>query len=315
MPATGILVPPGLVIGIAEFARQTEDLGFDTLWLAEDCFLNGGFSQAATVLAATTRITVGLGILPAAARHPAFAAMEVATLARLHPGRLVVGLGHGMPNWMRQLDLWPASPLTLLEETFVAMRALLNGECVTMDGRYVRLHDVRLGNPPDVQPLLMAGVRGPRSLRLAARLSDGIVLAEPVGPEYLAWVRREVGADFAGSIVAYNVAAVDDDAAVARDRARGGLSWIGEADWEPHIAPLPFAAAFADARRNAASREEFAAEMPDSWVDQLSVTGDPATARARLRVLHSAGVDDAVFIPAGPDPHHALRSLAAVLRV
>ena len=139
---------------LAEFAAEAEDLGFDTLWLAEDCFLNGGFSQAATVLAATTRITVGLGILPAAARHPAFAAMEVATLARLHPGRLVVGLGHGMPNWMRQLDLWPASPLTMLEETFVAMRALLNGERVTMDGRYVRLHDVRLGNPPEVQPLL-----------------------------------------------------------------------------------------------------------------------------------------------------------------
>jgi hypothetical protein len=48
------------------------------VWVVEDCFLRGAFAQAATVLATSSR-GVGLGIIPAAARNVAFAAMEIAT--------------------------------------------------------------------------------------------------------------------------------------------------------------------------------------------------------------------------------------------
>ena len=84
------------------YAQRAERLGFDTLWVVEDCFLGGGIAQTVAALAATSRITVGIGILPAAARNPAFAAMELATVAGLYPGRVIVGIGHGMRGWMRQ---------------------------------------------------------------------------------------------------------------------------------------------------------------------------------------------------------------------
>ncbi len=308
----GVLIPGNTrPADLPAFARRAEDLGFDTLWVVEDCFLGGGIAQTMAVLAATSRITIGIGILPAAARNPAFAAMELATVAGLYPGRVIVGIGHGMPGWLRQAGIWPASPLTMLRETVQAIGSLLRGESVTVAGRYVSLTDVQLTNPPEMIPPMVVGVRGPKSLRMAAALADGVVLAEPVTPEYLALVRGHIGPDL--PIHAYNVAAVDADVDRARRAVRAGLSWIGDVDWAPHIQALPFADEFADLRRRHADRQEFAAALPDHWVDQLAVTGTPADARERLAGLERAGSSHAVLIPADPDAFGALASLATVL--
>jgi 5,10-methylenetetrahydromethanopterin reductase len=100
----GVLVPPHLPAEhLVGYAQKAEQLGFPEAWVVEDCFLHGAFAQAATILASTTSLHVGLGIIPAAARNVAFTAMEVATLAGLHPGRLTVGVGHGIPSPARHI--------------------------------------------------------------------------------------------------------------------------------------------------------------------------------------------------------------------
>ncbi|NEC76757.1 LLM class flavin-dependent oxidoreductase [Streptomyces rochei] len=316
-PSTGIgiVLPPDLTASeLTAFARRADDLGFDALWVVEDCFLNGGIAQAATALAVTRRLTVGLALLPAGARNPAFAAMEVATLARFHPGRLLVGVGHGMPDWMRQVGSWPTSPLTLLEEYLGALRALLAGERVTTEGRYVRLDGVRLAAPPERPPAVLAGVRGPRSLRVAGRAADGVLLAEPVTPEYLATAREQTAAPAGHLLVAYNIAAVADDGDAALEAARPALKWIGEPAWRPHLAPLPFADELTALRAAAGSPKEFTARLPDAWVQRLAVAGTPQHARAHLASLRRAGATQVVLSPAGPDPFAALDSLARLLR-
>lgn len=95
--------------------------------------------QAAVALASTKSIVIGMGILPAGARNVAFAAPEIAFLANLYPERLMVGIGHGMADWMRQVGAHPGSPLTLLQEYLQALRALLAGETVSFSGQYVQL--------------------------------------------------------------------------------------------------------------------------------------------------------------------------------
>ena len=77
---------------------------------------------------------------------------------------------------MEQVGARPRSPLTLLREYTVALRALLNGERVTTAGDYVRLDDVALDWPPDPPPPLMLGGEGPKSVALAAELGDGTLL-------------------------------------------------------------------------------------------------------------------------------------------
>ncbi len=298
---------------VVEYLQTAERTGFDEAWVVEDCFFRGAIAQAAIALASTTTIRVGIGIMPAAGRNPAITALETSTLATLFPGRTMVGIGHGMPAWMRQIGAWPTSPLTLLEETLDAVRGLLRGEVLTTVGRYVRLTDVALEEPPGLVPPVLAGVRGPRSLRLAGRHADGTILAEPVTPEYLAVVRAAIDAPGPHVVVAYNVAAVDDDASLARAVARTALEWIGEPDWAVQIAPLDFAADLAELHRRAASRSEFAASLPDDWVDRLAVVGTPSQARARIDQLHRAGADSVVLIPAGPDPWAALRALGRLI--
>ncbi len=73
--------------------------------------------------------------MPAPLRNVALTAMEVATLARIFPGRVIAGVGHGVQEWMAQVGGRVASPLTLLEEYAVALRRLLHGERVTVTGR------------------------------------------------------------------------------------------------------------------------------------------------------------------------------------
>ncbi|MCU1407819.1 MAG: class flavin-dependent oxidoreductase [Glaciihabitans sp.] len=313
-PSIGVMLPRDLrARDIVPFIKRAEELGFDELWVVVDCFFRGGIAQAAVALAASATITVGIGIVPAAVRNAAFTTMEVGTLAEMFPGRLLVGIGHGMTGWMRQVGAMPASPLTMLGENLDAIRALLRGETVSTQGRYVTLTDVTLNSPPKLVPPVLAGVRGPRSLALAGTHADGTILAEPVTPEYLAAARAQINAGGPHQIVAYNVAAVDDEVDVARRAARAALGSIGDPDWAPHITPLPFAADFAELRAASATAEEFTALMPDEWVDQLALVGTPERVRGQISALHSAGATSIVLIPVGDDAFDALESLARVL--
>ncbi|GAB3007960.1 LLM class flavin-dependent oxidoreductase [Amycolatopsis acidiphila] len=169
-------LPVGRLI---DLARRAERAGLDEVWVVEDCFYAGGIATAATVLAATESITLGIGVLPTVARNPAIAAMELAALAELHPGRLIAGFGHGVPAWMKQIGAYPASPLAALEETLSAVRRLLAGERVSTTGRHVRLDDLVLEFPPAVVPPVYAGVRGLKSLAVGGKHADGTIPGEP----------------------------------------------------------------------------------------------------------------------------------------
>lgn len=171
-----IATPDGDPADLVAAARRAEERGLPELWLWEDCFLVGGIASAASILGATQRIRVGIGVLPFPLRNVALAAMEVATLTRMHPGRFLPGFGHGVQEWMAQAGVRPRSVLTLEREYVTALRSLLAGEEVSVDGEYVRLDRVRLGWPPASPPALHLAAGGPRSLEASGRLGDGTVI-------------------------------------------------------------------------------------------------------------------------------------------
>ncbi len=160
-------------------AQAAEEAGVAQLWLWEDSFFAGGIASASAALAWTSRLHVGVGLLPVPLRNPALAAMEIATVERMFPGRFLPGLGHGVLEWMAQAGAAVASPMTLLREYTVAVRALLHGERVSTEGRYVRLDGVALSWPPPGPPPLLVGARGPKTVLLAGELGDGLLLDSP----------------------------------------------------------------------------------------------------------------------------------------
>jgi alkanesulfonate monooxygenase SsuD/methylene tetrahydromethanopterin reductase-like flavin-dependent oxidoreductase (luciferase family) len=157
-------------------AQRAERLGIDELWVFEDCFKEAGISALTAALAATERITIGVGILPMPLRNVAILAMELATIDRMFPGRARFGVGHGVLDWMGQVGRRVASPLTLMREYVPALRDLLAGEELTVDGRYVHLDAVRLDWPPTGRVPVLAAGEGPKTIALTGEVADGTVL-------------------------------------------------------------------------------------------------------------------------------------------
>ncbi len=286
------------------FVQRVESAGFDEVWVVEDCFFGGGIALAASALAFSERIVVGLGIMPAVTRNVAFTAMEVALLAQMYPGRFLPGLGHGVADWMRQIGAFPKSQLRALEEITLTLRRLLRGELVTVEGQQVQIKDVQLVFPPEVVPPVSLGVRGPESLKLAGRSADGTLLSEFVSPAYVRWARQQiaqgqaaVGRSDPHRVTVYTWCAVDADGQAARESLR---PLIGEflrlAPASAHIRALGIGQEIADLLANVGP-DRFVAEYPDEWIDQVAVVGTPDECVAAIRALVEAGANSVVLVP------------------
>jgi 5,10-methylenetetrahydromethanopterin reductase len=290
MPHVGVMlgreVPPA---DVRAFAGAVEAGGYDELWVVEDCFYTGGVSNAALALGATERVHVGIGILPAVLRNRALGAMELATLAGAHPGRLTAGFGPGVAAWMRQVGAYPPSPLAALEQTLRDTRALLAGETVTRDG----LSDVRLEFPPASPPALLAGLTGPKGLAMAGRVADGVILSEGSSPRFVERAKEQLReartAPGEPHLVAYAWLSADPDGDRARDALRAELAgWLTSHRDRPQLRAASFAA----------SLPEVVApeQVEDEWIDEIAVAGTPDECRAAVRRLADAGADSVVLI-------------------
>lgn len=329
---TGVMLPRNIAAAdVIGFAQKAERLGFDEVWVVEDLGYRGGIAQAAAVLAMTSTIRIGIGILPAGARNAAFDAMELATLEQLFPGRVDAGIGHGMPGWMKSVGAWPKSPLGLLEKHVNAVRGLMAGAGV--DVASGALSDapnaVRLDHTavPAAVPDFLLGVRGPKSLELSGRIAEGTILAEPVSPEYLRAALVSIGAGVSGRgdesvapprtgdhrVVAYNFGVIEESDEAAIERLRPFLGGMATVDVAPHINPMPFAQEFRELAQQCATPEEFTARMPGEWILQLGLVGTVERVRERMDELTAAGASSNVFIPMRANAMDALDEFAAAL--
>jgi 5,10-methylenetetrahydromethanopterin reductase len=295
-------IPPAQLVGAY---RLIEERGFHELWVHEDYFYHGGFSTAATALQATRSIPVGIGIVSAVVRHPAVTAMEIATLAGAHPGRLRVGIGHGVPEWMQQLGLKPKSPLQSLREVLTSVRRLLNGEMLTQTGLFTFDH-VQLAHPAADVPLY-AGVIGPKSLALSAQIADGTVITVMSSPKYIAHA-RQITADAAAlasgprphELPTLTLCFADADRQTARRAARKMVAQMlamAGPDILTHVYGIDDQLRDMITRGGAAIIE---AEMPEEWIDWFAAAGEPERCLERVRALAGAGATSVILTLSDP---------------
>ncbi|OON82950.1 LLM class flavin-dependent oxidoreductase [Streptomyces tsukubensis] len=271
-------LPPERLRGVA---RAADRAGLEELWLWEDCFLESGIAAASAALAWTERLKVGVGLLPVPLRNVALTSMEAATMHRLFPDRVVLGVGHGVQEWMGQVGARVESPMTLLREYVTATRALLRGEKVSAQGRYVRLDEVALDWPPPVVAPVFAGASGPRSLRLTGEVADGTILDAAVPPE---GVRR------------------------ARELIAEGRETAGRTGHHPVTVYLHTATGHTAEARLRSELER----AGQSGTPGLGVAGDAAEIARAVRRLAEAGADTVVLQPTAdePDPEGFVRFTA-----
>jgi 5,10-methylenetetrahydromethanopterin reductase len=208
------------------------------------------------------------------------------------------GIGHGVTAWMRQIGAKPESQLAMLEETLSAVRALLAGEEVHAEGRYVRIDGVRLDHPPAEVPPVYAGVRRARSLAVSGRAADGTILSEPSSPRYIEWAREQIAATRRHDLVVYAWCSMGPDGAAARAALRPLLA-ERFADGGPQVEQLGIPA-------------ELRETVPDEWIDQAAVAGTPEECAAAIGRLHDAGAGTVVLVPPAPgiDPAELKRGLS-----
>ncbi|HEY8319482.1 MAG TPA: LLM class flavin-dependent oxidoreductase [Amnibacterium sp.] len=270
---------------LRDVARAADEAGLEELWLWEDCFKSSGVAPMTAALAFTERLRVGVGLMPVPMRNVATLAMEAAVLERLFPGRSIIGVGHGVLEWMGWIGARVASPLTLLGEYLDALRPLLAGERLTVDGRYVKLTDVGLDWPPQQRVPVLAGAEGPKTLELVGAKADGVILTGGTTP---------------------------DQAREALTRIEAARSAAGRTD--PFRVVCFMLAATGPGAEERFEAERRAWEFPDG--SDVGAAGDAETIAAAVRRWADAGVDTVVIQPTStePDPEGFFRFLGRQVR-
>jgi len=165
------------------FFGHAESLGFDSVWVTDSQML---FSDCYAVLAlaakATTRLRLGPGTAICGTRIPPVHVAGVATINRLAPGRVHLGIGTGNTA-MRTMGQRPMRVADYAEYLRV-LSALLRGEVVdyTYNGVThpikILMHEKEYMNLEPKIPLYVSGF-GPRAMELAGQYGDGLVFAIP----------------------------------------------------------------------------------------------------------------------------------------
>src|SRR5688572_5078234 len=184
----------GSPVDYVRLARHAERLGFNGIWLQEGSGW-GALPLAALVLAATERLMVGTGIVSPFKRHPESLAGDAAVLAESSRGRFVLGLGSASPM-LESFDL-TIPQVTGMREAIDIVRRLLAGERFTHDGRVFTYRTPRpLAVRSSYHTPVVLGAMGPKMIRLAAEVADGLMISRRGGssPRYVRSVLDAVAA-------------------------------------------------------------------------------------------------------------------------
>jgi len=300
------LMGAGTPSRVTTWARAAERAGFGSAWIIEDYFHPGAYALAAAAAVVTERLAIGLGVVNPYTRHPALLAMETAALAGIAPGRVVLGLGSSNRQWIEaQMGIPFKTPLGGVRECVAIVRRLLAGERVTFRGEVFTLDDVKLEwSPPEVVPVLL-GVKGPKALRMAGEIADGVHCSVLASPGHVRRVRQTAGAGRTQfTVVAYVVTAVSHDGRAARSAVKPLVArYLGVLHGQSILADAGFGSDRTRPFHEALGRGTPAEHLvDDDVIDALTVAGTPAHCRRQLARWAEAGLDAPIAVlPPGLD--------------
>jgi alkanesulfonate monooxygenase SsuD/methylene tetrahydromethanopterin reductase-like flavin-dependent oxidoreductase (luciferase family) len=173
----GVPPPPADAARVLACAAVADDLGIDSLWVAE-----ASGRDAVTFLTAlalrTRRVRLGSGIVNPFSRTPAMLAMTFATLDELSGGRMAIGLGSSSANVVEHWHgLRFKQPLRRIRETIEIVNQIVAGRPLHYQGEVFNLRrGLRLQFEP-VRPHIPIYVAAttPPSIRQTGEVADGVM--------------------------------------------------------------------------------------------------------------------------------------------
>ena len=311
MARVGIVVYHGVRSGpeLAKYGRIAEDAGLDSVWVTERYFHEETFSLLGYLAAVTQRPKLGLAVANPYTRSPALLAMASATLDRLSGGRFVLGLGRSDRSVIEgRMGIPYGDPRAALEEAVRVVRDLTSGRTVTRRGGRSTMDGVMLAVSPVQQGLpIYLGATGPRALRLAGTVADGVLLNAYSPVEYVRYAVGEVrdaakkaGRDPASVDVACMLVTRPTDSPEAElpslkqrmvrllSEKHVGEVLLGRGGFDPSVlGPL-----------RAASAENGGADLiTDAMAEAFYLVGPATRLAERVEEYRDAGVDLPLLLP------------------
>lgn len=303
-----------------EMGRRAEALGYAGIWVADShSVMRDCYSILSALAVQTTRLRLAAGVTHTVTRHPAVLANSWASLQELSGGRAICGIGVG-ESAVRNLGLKPER-LAAFELKVRTMQALWRGERVVYEGKELHMpwahYDI---------PLVMAS-SGPRSLRLAGRLADGVMFQVGSDLRLVQYALDNIraGAEEAGrrfeDIRLYMrvAAAVAEDREKARAEIRGYASVAAGTVYatvpreyfpDELYADLARMKSAYDYAQHASNTSSHSGLLTDRIYDAIAIACAPDEAVERFQTLVDLGIDGFVW-PAGmPDPYPYLKIFA-----
>lgn len=299
--------------------HTADECGLDGVWYAEHICNHDAVVPSTVYLRETKNLEVALMGMSAAGRHPGVAAMELASLAEIAPGRVRAAVGTGVPDMIAKLGKKTAKPVRETIELHQALRiALAGGDLNTRytDFEFDQFKLNPLAKPP---PLDIMAIR-PRMVDAAARHADGVCLSAGSSPEYLARTVRQVEHTLAECgrsredfrITSLVAAFVTDDVTKARNQVAALLANFDAATTEYLAAGAIPDGALVDA---IATGGPFAAVpvFTPEVIDKIAMVCPPDGIGDALRRYAATGIDElavTLFAPSEQQPE-LVRTIAA----
>src|SRR5581483_5502408 len=156
---------------LVEEVQFAERLGYDSVGLGDSQLLWRELYVLLGAAAVTTsRILLASGVTNPVTRHPSVTASALLTLQELSNNRVILGIGVGFTS-LSIMGL-PPVPRAELRRYVEQVRALCRGETVQGERAAMRL---AFGAPERCPPVVIPAA-GPKMLRLAGEVGDGVIL-------------------------------------------------------------------------------------------------------------------------------------------
>ncbi|MBT3171625.1 MAG: LLM class flavin-dependent oxidoreductase [Rhodospirillaceae bacterium] len=170
-----------------ESVKLAEKNGYGRAWVVDSQMLwEDAYVYMSCALNETESIKLGTAVSNPITRHYTVCASAAATLARMHPGRMILGLGRG-DSAIRTLG-YKQLATAKMEHVLKKVRALTLGEKVQENDAEICLRWAH-----DEVPIMYAAT-GPRNLRLGGALADIVMLQVGTHPSAVRWAIEHVHA-------------------------------------------------------------------------------------------------------------------------
>ncbi len=322
----GIVFLPESLTAFGELCREAEATGFDWVGVADSQSVFHELYVALTLAALnTSRVRLGPLVTNPLTRHLVVTASAMASVDELARGRAVLGLGSG-DSAIYTLGAPPAT-LAGLEDAITTLGRLTGGERVEREGRRWQVHRSARRVP------IYLAAEGPRTLELAGRVADGVIVGLGLTPEViqLSLAAIERGARAAGRTLAdldvwwfakTNVADTREAAVAPIKMAlAASANHAFRFTLEGKGVPADLHAPIRGLQRDYdAHHHEIAgagnAGLTDRWgltdflVDRFAIAGTPAECVAQIRRAMAAGAHQFITTSFVPEPRAFMRRWA-----